>query len=66
MVSLVADLVAAMEELRGILENAISKIETISSPPTTGTENNQQPTSSNSNAISRAEANWRWAVFIFN
>ena len=46
-----------MEELRGILENAISKIEDISSPPNERDNNqvNQQSTSS----ISRAEANWR-------
>ena len=47
-----------MEELRGILENAINKIEAISSTPTPNDNNNLQSTSSNP-VISRAEANWR-------
>ena len=44
-----------MEELRGILENAISKIEDISCPP--DDKHNSQHSSSSS--IARAEANWR-------
>ena len=44
-----------MEELRGILENAISKIEDISCPP--DDKHNSQHSSSSS--IERAEANWR-------
>jgi len=49
-----------MEELRGILENAINKIEAISSTPTPNDNNNNNLQSTSSNpVISRAEANWR-------
>ena len=44
-----------MEELPGILENAISKIEDISCPPD-DKDNNQH---SSSSSIAGAEANWR-------
>ena len=50
-----------MEELRGMLENAINKIEAISSTPTPNDNNNNNTRSTSSNpVISRAEANWRW------
>ena len=48
----------AMEELRGILQNAISKIEDISSPP--NEKDNNQVDQHSTSSISRAEANWRW------
>ena len=49
-----------MEELRGMLENAINKIEAISSTPSRNDNNNDNPRSTSSNpVISRAEANWR-------
>ena len=47
----------AMEELRGILQNAISKIEDISSPP--NEKDNNQVDQHSTSSISRAEANWR-------
>ena len=49
-----------MEELRGMLENAVNKIEAISStpPPNDNNKNNPRSTSSNP-VVSRAEANWR-------
>ena len=48
-----------MEELRGILQNAINKIKSISSstPNTPNGGNNQKLTSSN--LVAQAEANWR-------
>ena len=50
-----------MEELRGMLENAINKIEAISSTPTPNDNNNNNPRSTSSIPVtSRAEANWRW------
>ena len=49
-----------MEELRGMLENAINKIEAISSTPTPNDNNNNNPRSTSSIPVtSRAEANWR-------
>ena len=50
-----------MEELRGMLQNAINKIEAISSTPTPNDNNNNNPRSTSSNpVILRAGANWRW------
>ena len=49
------------EELRGMLENAINKIEVISSTPSPNDNNNNNPRSTSPIPVtSRAEANWRW------
>ena len=51
-----------MEKLRGILQNAIRKLEDISSPP--NEKKNSRVNQGSTSSISRAEANWRWTDHI--